>query len=73
MNDITLKNTQIFFVPSFSGNGWETSLLPRFDRKKSNEPEIRISFAWLKKQFLKMPFRHLPAGRQGERLALTLK
>lgn len=61
MEQITLQNTQISFTPSFSGNGWETSLLPRFEKRKALEPDIRLRFGWIKELFLKM---HL--GRRKE-------
>ncbi len=54
MEEINLKNTVVSFTPSFSGNGWETSLLPKLERSKSTEPEFRITFDWIRQLFLKM-------------------
>ncbi|HSD98444.1 MAG TPA: hypothetical protein VLB73_01955 [Patescibacteria group bacterium] len=51
---ITLQNTSISFVPSFSGSGWETSLVPRLERSHSEQPELRLTFGWIKQMLLKM-------------------
>lgn len=51
---ITLKNTLISFVPSFSGGGWETSLMPRLEHKYCRQHAVQITFTWIKKLFSKM-------------------
>lgn len=51
--NITLQNTHISFTPSFLGQGWETSLLPKTEREVI-PVDFKISFAWIKKLFLTM-------------------
>ena len=54
MNEkLTLKNTYISFTPSFMGQGWETSLLPKVEREVV-AADFRITFEWLKKLIMKM-------------------
>lgn len=50
---LTLQNTQISFTPSFMGQGWETSLLPKVEREVV-QVDFLITFNWLKKLFEKM-------------------
>lgn len=50
---LTLKNTYISFTPSFMGQGWETSLLPKINREDQSA-DFRITFDWIGKLLLKM-------------------
>jgi len=52
--EITLENTFVSFTPSFLGNGWETSLLPKMERGYLNASEYKITFSWLTKILQKM-------------------
>lgn len=50
---LTLKNTYISFTPSFMGQGWETSLLPKINREVPSA-DFRINLNWIGKLFAKM-------------------
>lgn len=54
MNDISFDNTNISFTPSFLGQGWETSLLPKIERGHLSHPDYMITFDYLKQLFLKI-------------------
>lgn len=52
---ISLKNTVISFTASFSGNGWETSLMPHLEHTFCKQHTLHIHFGWIKRMFSKMP------------------
>ena len=60
---ITLQNTNIYFTPSFLGNGWETSLSPTTERGYQSDFSFPITFSWLKNILMKMQ----KSGQEKER------
>jgi len=48
MEKVTLSNTNISFTPNFLGNGWETSLLPKFSREDVSYSNIKINSSFFR-------------------------